>query len=295
MIEEEKMLKIKPPEQYPPEEGRYTRGNDYSPVAVCVILDTFDFAIPMELEMLVMAGLDAGAALSGLLQTENIGIEKLVCNIAANPNIRYLVLCGREAYGHLPGNTLIKLVENGVDKKGRCIGATAPTPYLPNIPKEVIEGFRKQITIVDLLECLDQDVVSEAVRCCYQENPTEFSYKGEKYQLYDPGAFGEPLLHKIIWKVKEPWLAKDEKEKPAIDMKAMMDIRRNKKRVGIIKYLKGVKQVHKDELKDILSLSDFELKLHIGMLKKGHFVDIYEDVVMITEDGEYLVEMLKDK
>ena len=29
------MLKVKPPDGYPPEEGRYVRGNDYSPVAVC--------------------------------------------------------------------------------------------------------------------------------------------------------------------------------------------------------------------------------------------------------------------
>ena len=96
------MLKVKPPDGYPPEEGRYVRGNDYSPVAVCVILDTFDFAIPAELNELVMAGVDSGAALSGMLQTENIGLEKVVCNIVANPNIRYIVLCGRAvSYTHL--------------------------------------------------------------------------------------------------------------------------------------------------------------------------------------------------
>jgi len=61
------MLKVKPPDEYPPEEGRYVRGNDYSPVAVCVILDTFDFAVPAELNELVMAAVDSGAALSGML------------------------------------------------------------------------------------------------------------------------------------------------------------------------------------------------------------------------------------
>ncbi len=58
------MLKVKPPNGYPPEEGRYVRGNDYSPVAVCVILDTFDFAIPAELNELVMVGAYSGAALN---------------------------------------------------------------------------------------------------------------------------------------------------------------------------------------------------------------------------------------
>jgi tetrahydromethanopterin S-methyltransferase subunit A len=70
------MLKVKPPDGYPPEQGRYVRGNDFSPVAVCVILDTFDFAVPPELTELVMAGVDTGAALSGMLQTENVGMEK---------------------------------------------------------------------------------------------------------------------------------------------------------------------------------------------------------------------------
>jgi tetrahydromethanopterin S-methyltransferase subunit A len=77
------VLKVDPPDGYPPEQGRYARGNDYSPVAVCVILDTFDFAIPAELNELVMAGADSGAAIAGLLQTENIGLEKMACNIPA--------------------------------------------------------------------------------------------------------------------------------------------------------------------------------------------------------------------
>ncbi|MEJ2067154.1 MAG: tetrahydromethanopterin S-methyltransferase subunit A, partial [Deltaproteobacteria bacterium] len=109
--------KVNLPGEYPPEKGRYARGNDYSPVVVCVILDTFDFNIPPELEELVMAGLDTGAALSGMLQTENIGLEKMICNIVANPNIRYIVLCGRETAGHLTGQSLLALMENGVNAK----------------------------------------------------------------------------------------------------------------------------------------------------------------------------------
>jgi len=57
------MPKVKPPDDRPPEGGRYVRGNDFSPVVVCVILDTFDFSIPMELKGLVTAGVDSGAVL----------------------------------------------------------------------------------------------------------------------------------------------------------------------------------------------------------------------------------------
>ena len=169
------MLKVKPPEEYPPEEGRYARGNDYSPVAVCIILNTFDFKVPGELEELVMAVLDVGAALAGMLQTENIGIEKMVCNVVANPHIRYLAVCGEESPGHLVGDAVVALAKNGVDEKKQRIGAKAPTPYLYNLSLEVIERFRQQITVFDLVGCVDKEVVSEAVKCCYQENPTDFS------------------------------------------------------------------------------------------------------------------------
>lgn len=207
------MLKVNPPDGYPPEEGRYARGNDFSPVAVCVILDTFDFNMPLELTKLVMAGVDSGAALSGTLQTENIGLEKMVCNIVANSNIRYIVLCGRESMGHLPGESLLALKQNGVDENKRIVGTKALTPYLYNLPPEVIERFNKQVvTIVNLL-CkpgerdtdapgLNPEVIEKAVWSCYQEEPVEFM----NYTLYDIGSYPEPpICHKIVWRVSKPW------------------------------------------------------------------------------------------
>ena len=205
------MLKVKPPEGYPPEAGRYVRGNDYSPVAVCVILDTFDFSIPSELNELVMAGTDSGAAISGMLQTENIGIEKMICNMAANPNVRYLVLCGRESSGHMPGQSLLALEQNGIDSQSRIIGSTALTPNLANIPAVLIERFRLQVSIINLL-CkpgerditspgLNPKVVTEAIKSCYQENPTQFM----QYTVYDIGAYPEEAIyHKIVTKLEQP-------------------------------------------------------------------------------------------
>ncbi len=206
------MLKTRPADGYPPEEGRYVRGNDYSPVAVCVILDTFDFAIPPELNELVMVGTDSGAALSGMLQTENIGLEKMICNIVANPNIRYIVLCGRESSGHLPGEALLALKQDGVDDTKRIIGSKALTPYLSNIPTEPIDRFNQQIVSIINLLCkpgerdtkvagLNPKVVEEAVRSCYQEAPVVFM----GYTLYDVGAYPEPaIVHKIVAKLSQP-------------------------------------------------------------------------------------------
>ncbi|NIM04079.1 MAG: hypothetical protein GTN65_00280, partial [Armatimonadetes bacterium] len=47
------MLKVNPHPDYPPEEGRYVRGNDHSPVAVAIILNRDAEKIPPDIELLV--------------------------------------------------------------------------------------------------------------------------------------------------------------------------------------------------------------------------------------------------
>lgn len=193
--------KVPPAEGYPPEPGCYVRGNDYSPVAVAVILRWDRERTPPSIEALVRAAVESGAALAGTLQTENIGLEKVVCNIVANPNIRYLVVCGPESPGHLVGDAIVALARNGVDATKRIIGAKALTPYLFNLPQGFIDRFRSQVTVVDLIDEGSPDVIRQAVWACYQEHPTRF----RDYMLHDPGAFpGPPLSGKITWKVTDP-------------------------------------------------------------------------------------------
>jgi tetrahydromethanopterin S-methyltransferase subunit A len=208
------MLKVKPHPDYPPEEGRYIRGNDFSPVAVAIILNHDADKIPHDIQALVRAGVESGAALSGTIQTPNIGFEKMICNVVANPNIRYLILGGPESEGHLTGEALKALILQGVDEKKRIIGTEAHHPSLFNLPLKLIERFRKQISLVDLQFEGDPDVIGKAVWSCYQENPVEF----RGYSLYDPGAYPEsPLSGKITWRVTQPWAEPaDEGEREAV-------------------------------------------------------------------------------
>jgi tetrahydromethanopterin S-methyltransferase subunit A len=205
------MLKVPPHLDYPPEDGRYLRGNDFSPVAVAIILTTDEDKIPPELERLIRAGIEAGAALSGTVQTENIGFEKIICNVVANPNIRYLILGGPESGGHLTGEALKALMRNGVDEKMRIVGTDAPHPFLFNLPLKMIERFRKQLFLIDLQFEGDPGLIRKAVWSCYQESPVEF----RGYSLYDPGAYPDPPLSgKITWRVTQPWAEiMDEKER----------------------------------------------------------------------------------
>lgn len=202
------MLKVSPVADYPTEEGCFLRGNHYSPVAVVVLLNApygtmppEVKSIPPEIDKLIRSIIETGAALSGTLQTENIGIEKIVCNIVGNPNIRYIVLCGVDVEGHHAGDALRALVENGINQRRTIIGSTAVTPYLLNIAKESIERFRKQVTLINLLGEMNPEVINKAVWSCYQEKPTPFL----NYMLSDPGAYPEqPMSCRLSWRVKQP-------------------------------------------------------------------------------------------
>ncbi len=207
--------KVKPPPEYPPEEGHYLRGNDYSPAAVVILLHTFYDKIPEYLQRLASVAIENGAALAGMLQTENIGIEKIICNVVANPNIRYLIVCGVESAGHQPGQALSSIVRNGVDERKKIIGAEAPTPYLYNIPFESIDRFRKQVTLVDLIAenrtqiATDPEQVRQAVRSCYQETPVQFM----SFKLYDLGAYPDAAIcSKLTWRILQPWTVVTEAE-----------------------------------------------------------------------------------
>ena len=224
------ILKKEPAIDYPPEKGCYLRGNYYSPVAVVVILRWEREKTPSDIEHLVRVGVEKGAALSGTLQTENIGLEKVICNIVSNPNIRHLIVCGPESPGHLVGDAILALARNGLDERNRIVEAKAPTPFLFNILPEYVERFRKQLTIIDLINEGSPEILSQAVQACYQEEPTAF----KNYTLYDPGAYPEPPLSgKLTWRVTQPQREpKSEEEHQQVDkfhgiMKRIKDSRKN--------------------------------------------------------------------
>jgi tetrahydromethanopterin S-methyltransferase subunit A len=67
----------------------------------------------------------AELAIVGPLHTENLGIERIIRNVLANPNIRFLLICGedtRQAIGHLPGQSLVSLFAHGLEEDGRIRG-----------------------------------------------------------------------------------------------------------------------------------------------------------------------------
>ena len=191
------MKKFKLTYDWPIEQGKYLVSNPLSPVGVAVILTTPYDKIPKETEELVRIGVEKGAGISGTLQTANIGIEKIVVNLISNPNIRYLILTGRES-GHFPADAVRALFKNGTDEKGYILNTKAPTAILKNIPKEAIGRLRQQVQLIDLSGTTNTAILERAVWSCYQENETSFEVEGRKYLLYDNGAFTEqPIVYRL--------------------------------------------------------------------------------------------------
>ena len=130
---------------WPPLPGDYRVLRFQAPVAVCTLNSD-------ALTETLARRQPEGLAIVGGLRTENLGIEHLMRNVLANPNIRFLIVCGedtRRAIGHLPGQSLLSLLDKGVDEKHRIIDARGKRPLLKNVSTAQIAAFRRQVTALD--------------------------------------------------------------------------------------------------------------------------------------------------
>jgi tetrahydromethanopterin S-methyltransferase subunit A len=96
-----------------------------------------------------------GLCIVGKVETENIGIEKIIKNVISNPAIRYLICAGDEPPKHLTGATIMALFQNGVDGQNRIVGSPGMRPILPNTSPEEIDQFRRQVEPIDMIGCRD--------------------------------------------------------------------------------------------------------------------------------------------
>lgn len=99
----------------------------------------------------------------GKTETENIGIDKVVRNIAANTDIGTLILVGQDPPGHHPGRTLLALAENGVDEGMRVIGSPGKRPVLRNVTPEEVAAFRRRVRVIDLIGETDPARITAAI------------------------------------------------------------------------------------------------------------------------------------
>ncbi len=148
------------PEAWPAEPGNYVRGNPRGPVAMITLGSK---QLPQQIAQ--TAGFEH-VAVVGPCGTENIGLEKVVKNLIANPFVRFLILCGREAKGHFSGQTFQTFWTQGIEPGGRIMGSKGQRPIAKNISVEQAQRFRRQIELVDMVGCEDLTEISQAIEQC---------------------------------------------------------------------------------------------------------------------------------
>ena len=156
---------------WPPLPGDYRVVRYQAPVAVCALNSE---SVAQQLGDSALEGL----AIVGTLHTENLGIERIIRNTISNPNIRFLVLCGedtQQAIGHLPGQSLQSLFENGFDERGRIRGARGKRPVLKNVSTEEIHAFIEQIELIPLIGEVQREIISEQVRILRRRGPGPYA------------------------------------------------------------------------------------------------------------------------
>jgi tetrahydromethanopterin S-methyltransferase subunit A len=114
---------------------------------------------------------EENCAICGKVFTENIGIEKVVKNIISNRHIRFLILCGQEAKGHLTGACFKSLYANGITDKGKIIAAPGKRPWVKTLTAAQIARFQAQVELIDLIGCEDVTIIEETALALAERNP----------------------------------------------------------------------------------------------------------------------------
>lgn len=101
-------------------------------------------------------------ALVARLFSENKGIDKIIEYTNKN-SLRYIILCGKDAKGHLAGQALLALKKYGVDENNRIINAKGREPIL-STKIEDIRKFIERIELVDLIGVEDITTIRNTVK-----------------------------------------------------------------------------------------------------------------------------------
>lgn len=154
---------------WPVSPGSYLLGDPSGCVAVCTLTSP-------ELDQPLSS--QPGVAIAGHVYTPNLGIEKIIVNITANPNIRFLVVCGKESPVFFVGQALQNLFEKGITAEKRIIDAEGHYPVLVNLSPERITRFRQQVEWINCINMTDPTALVETIHNTALRNPGPYEAIG---------------------------------------------------------------------------------------------------------------------
>ena len=171
---------------WPVAPGAYRIGDPLAPVAVCT-LSSNDLIDPLSRL--------PGVAISGRLYTLNLGIERMLMNLAGNPDIRILLLCGKDSPIFQTAQGVRALWANGVAPDGRIPGALGHFPVLRNIPIDAVEQVLRRVRLIDASGTTEVQEIAEQVRRATRLRSSSRLHKGSQSEPID--ASGVPIRSEI--------------------------------------------------------------------------------------------------
>ena len=130
-------------------------------------------------------------------KTENLGLEKVIANIIANPNIRFVLFCGTEVKGHLSGQTFAALHKGGV-KDGRVVGAEGAIPFIENLTDANIKRFQEQIEVVNIMESEDLGAIKAKINELKGRDPGAFAAEAMVVEVKEAAGGAEERAGKSV-------------------------------------------------------------------------------------------------
>ena len=125
-------------------------------VAICT-LGSIDL-----LEEISKSPLMARVAIAGRLLSENKGIDAIIHFASCHPDLKQIILCGKEVRGHMAGQALLSLHKNGIDEDGRIVGAKGPYPSVKS-RKGIVDRFREQVDVMDMVDVIDLAEIAQSI------------------------------------------------------------------------------------------------------------------------------------
>jgi tetrahydromethanopterin S-methyltransferase subunit A len=98
----------------------------------------------------------------GRLLSENKGVDEIIKYTKKNTLLKHLLVCGDDVKGHLPGQTLISVKENGLDRNKRVMKTLGSYPFL-TCSKQDIDNFRHQVSVIDRIGLKDINIIKDLI------------------------------------------------------------------------------------------------------------------------------------
>lgn len=198
------------------------------------------------------------------------GINAIIRNVMANPNIRTIVIWGSEM--SLSGHSLLMFVRNGIDKERKIIKGRGVIEA--EIPDSVIKLFRESIEIVDLRGRSKDELIAKLEELAklkkkpFADKPQEFPKSEPKVEILPSERTGYYVRGKTV---AQTWL------------KLLNEI---------YKYgrAKHTRYAHDNELKEILNLT--------AVVSEEDPEEVYFPEYLPFERGEleaYYAEIMTDR